>query len=143
MSEEVVDGDKPFQGPATVTLQDGTVVTLPRLTIGKIMAVTGAMSNLITAVKEKSPEVFEMLSGKEDQNIGVKMVQTLPQVFPVVLKEVVNVLSIYLNKDTKDIEENYDMEDLVAIAIPFFADITRQGSKVMGPLNDLMAKAKK
>jgi len=135
--------DKPFQNELVkVMLSNGEEVTLPRLTIGKILAVTDAMSTLISTAKEKSPEVFEMLSGKGGDNIGGQLVQTLPQLLPVLINQVVNVLGIYLGKDTAEIKENWDMGDVVAVATPFFADITAQGSKVLGPLNEALSKAK-
>lgn len=122
--------DKPFQPELVkVILTSGEVVELPRLTIGKILAVTDAMSTLITTAKDKSPEVFKMFSGEGGENFGVKLVETLPQLFPVVLDQVVNVLSIYLGREAKWIKETMDMEDLVAIATPFFADISKQGDR--------------
>jgi len=135
--------DKPFQNElAKAMLSNGEEVTLPRLTIGKILAVTDAMSVLISSAKEKSPEIFEMLSGKGGDNIGGQLVQTLPQLLPLLINQVVNVLGIYLGKDTAEIKENWDMGDVVAVATPFFADITAQGSKVLGPLNEALSKAK-
>jgi len=83
-----------------------------------------------------------MLSGKGGDNIGGQLVQTLPQLLPLLINQVVNVLGIYLGKDTAEIKENWDMGDVVAVATPFFADITAQGSKVLGPLNEAMSKAK-
>jgi len=135
--------DKPFQNELVkVMLSNGEEVTLPRLTIGKILAVTDAMSVLISSAKDKSPEIFEMLSGKGGDNIGGQLVQTLPQLLPLLINQVVNVLGIYLGKDTQEIKENWDMGDVVAVATPFFADITKQGSKVLGPLNEALSKAK-
>jgi len=135
--------DKPFQNELVkVMLSNGEEVTLPRLPIGKILAVTDAMSTLISTAKEKSPEIFEMLSGKGGDNIGGQLVQTLPQLLPLLINQVVNVLGIYLGKDTAEIKENWDMGDVVAVATPFFADITAQGSKVLGPLNEALSKAK-
>jgi len=135
--------DKPFQNELVkVMLSNGEEVTLPRLTIGKILAVTDAMSVLISSAKEKFSEIFEMLSGKGGDNIGGQLVQTLPQLLPVLINQVVNVLGIYLGKDTAEIKENWDMGDVVAVATPFFADITKQGSKVLGPLNEALSKAK-
>jgi len=135
--------DKPFQNELVkVMLSNGEEVTLPRLTIGKILAVTDAMSVLISSAKDKSPEIFEMLSGKGGDNIGGQLVQTLPQLLPLLINQVVNVLGIYLGKDTAEIKENWDMGDVVAVATPFFADITAQGSKVLGPLNEALSKAK-
>ena len=135
--------DKPFQNELVkVMLSNGEEVTLPRLTIGKILAVTDAMSVLISSAKDKSPEIFEMLSGKGGDNIGGQLVQTLPQLLPLLINQVVNVLGIYLGKDTAEIKENWDMGDVVAVATPFFADITKQGSKVLGPLNEALSKAK-
>jgi len=135
--------DKPFQNELVkVMLSNGEEVTLPRLTIGKILAVTDAMSVLISSAKEKSPEIFEMLGGKGGENAGGQLLQTLPQLLPVLGNQVVNVLSIYLGKPAQEIKDNWDMGDVVAVATPFFADITAQGNKVLGPLNEAMSKAK-
>jgi hypothetical protein len=140
MGEELAD--KPFQKELVkVTLTNGETVDLPRLTVGKIMVVTDAMSTLITSAKEKSPEIFEIISGKAGDNIGAQLVQTLPQLLPLLLEQIVNVLSLYLVRDAEWIKETMDMEDLVAVATPFFADILKQGNKVMGPLNEALKKA--
>lgn len=140
MSE--VSVDKPFQEPVVVKIQNGEEITLPRLTIGKIMAVTDAMSVLIDSAKEKSPEIFNIIGGKSGENVGVKLVETLPALFPLLLEQIVNVLSKYLGKDAEWIKDNMDMEDLVAVATPFFGGILKQGNHLLGPINEALAKIK-
>ena len=130
--------DKPFQEPVEITLVNGEKVVLPRLTIGKIMDVTDAMNELMDSAKEKTPQIFDLFTGKENDNIGMRLVQTLPTLLPVLLVQVVNLLSKYLGKDVKYVKENMDMEDMVNILTPFFGGILAQGNHLLGPLNQAL-----
>jgi len=130
--------DKPFQNAVKIQLINGEEVVLPRLTIGKIMEVTDSMNVLMESAKEKAPQVFDMFTGKDSENVGVKLVQVLPSLLPILMTQIVDLLSKYLGKDTQYIKDNMDMEDLVKILTPFFGDILKQGNHLLGPLSQAL-----
>lgn len=106
-------------------------VALPRLSLKKIMAVTDAVDKLVQSAKEKSPQLFEVFGANKDElNLGMEVVKILPNILPVLMEEITKVLAIYLDKDQEWIKDNFDMEDLVAVATPFFENILNQGSHV-------------
>jgi hypothetical protein len=140
MSEEFQDKKK------TITLgnDEKTVITLPRLSLKKILALTKAVDTLVRVAKEKSPELFTLLSQtNRDDNLtlGVELVKLAPTLLPVLMDEVSQVIGIYIDKDKEWVEDNMDLEDLVAVATPFFGLIFSQASHVMAPLANLMPKA--
>ena len=126
MSEEAFQNS-----PRTVKLSTGEEIPLPRLTLGKILAVTKSMQNLISAVKDKSPEIMNLFGGEAPENAGAILMGALPSLVGPLLEEIVIVLSDYLGKPSDWIKENMDMEDLVAVATPFFGDIFKQGNVAM------------
>jgi hypothetical protein len=117
-------------------------VILPRLTLKKIMAVTDGVDKLVNAAKEKSPQVFELFN-KNDGNIsiGIEVVKLLPAILPILMTEITNVLAAYLDKEPAWVQENMDMEDLVAVATPFFANILKQGNHLTGALGQMFPKS--
>lgn len=138
MSEE--QEKKAFTDPEEITLVNGEKVVLPRLTIGKILALTEGMDELISTAKQKAPGIFELFNGGAENN-PAELVQALPQLIPLLLSQIVKVLSTYLGKDKKWVEENMDLEDLVAVATPFFGSTIKQANHILGPLNNLFKKA--
>lgn len=131
---ENVDVTKAFDNNKVIKLVNGEEVTLPRLTIGKIMVVTDAVSTLINAAREKVPNIAGLIGADAPEGSGVLLAQALPAVIPVLMNEIVNVLAKYLGKDHDWIKDQLDMEDLVNISTPFFADIFKQGNHVAGAL---------
>lgn len=134
--------DKPFTEPGVVTLKNKEVIQLPRLTLGKIMHVTDSVNKLVDTAKEKTPQVFDILSGKMGEDVGGQLLQVLPTLLPYLLNNLVEVISKYLDKEEDWVKDNMDMEDLVAVATPFFADILVQGKHLFGPLTDALQKVK-
>ncbi len=135
--------EKPFsKALQTVELKNGTKVELPRLTLGKIMLVTDGVGKLTEAIKEKAPSLFAIFSGggQDSLAMGAEIMQTLPAVLPAVLKEVIQVISAYTGVSEKTIEDEWDAEDLVAVATPFFESILEQGSHLVKPLTSLFPK---
>jgi hypothetical protein len=134
--------DKPFTPVTnTVTLKNGKVVPLPRLTLGKIMLVTDGVTKLTDAVKEKAPGLFEIFAGsKDNMQLGADIMKIVPSVLPVVLHEVVDVLSAYTGIGKPEILDEWDAEDLVNVATPFFASILEQGNHLLNPLKGLIPK---
>lgn len=119
-------------------------VPLPRLTLKKIMAVTGAVDKLIKSAKDKSPQLFDLFTKNSDTSnlsVGVELVKLVPSLLPVIMEEMVDVIAIYLGKPKEWVEDNMDMEDLVATAQPFFVSIMKQANHVLGPLSKLFPKA--
>jgi septum formation topological specificity factor MinE len=130
-------GEKGDEGRGT------TEIELPRLTLGKIIAVTKAVETLMSSAKEKSPQLFELFTkNKENDNmqVGVELVKLLPSILPTILEEITEVIAIYINKDKEWVKNTMDVEDLVAIATPFFENILSQGSHIVGPLSNLFPK---
>jgi len=145
MSIEIVD--KPFVKPEEITLNNGEKVVLPRMTLGKILAVTDGVAKLVETAKDKAPELFSVItsSAQSDEdavNIGASIVKTLPSLLPIIMHELTSVLAAYLDKDQKWILDNMDMEDLVAVSTPFFGSILKQGNHLLGPLNQMLGKIK-
>ena len=134
---------EPFKDAQKVKLKNGEEVELPRLTLGKIMAVAKSAHKLVVAAKEHAPQIFELMNGNTTENASAQLVQALPTVFPLVLGQVIDVMSDYLGKDKDWILETMDMEDLVNVATPFFENILSQGNHLLGPLNQAMEKATK
>lgn len=118
-------------------------IELPRLTLKKILALTGAVDTLVKVAKEKSPELFELFT-KNDKNdnmsLGMELVKLAPSLLPVLLQEITNVIAIYIGQPKEWVEDNMDMEDLVAVATPFFVSISKQANHVLGPLSNLFPK---
>ena len=115
-------------------------VELPRLTLKKIMLVTGAVEKLVNVAKEKSPQLFELFSESDRSNLGIEVMKLVPSLLPVLLNEVTEVLALYTGKEKSWVEDNCDMEDLMAIATPFFQDILAQSRHLIGPLASLFPK---
>jgi hypothetical protein len=116
-------------------------IVLPRMTLKKIMAVTDGMDKLVQSAKEKSPQVFEIFNKTDDNlSLGLEIVKVLPSILPLLMSEIINILSVYLEKDKDWIENNFDMEDLVAVATPFFEDILKQGSHLTDALTRMFPK---
>lgn len=138
--------DKPFVKEKQIIMigeEKNIPVELPRLTLKKIMAVTDGVDKLVNAAREKSPQVFELFNrngNSTDISLGMELVKLLPSILPVLMNEITNVLATYLNKDKEWVEDNMDMEDLVAVATPFFGNILRQGTHLTGALSNLFPK---
>lgn len=116
-------------------------VVLPRMTLKKIMAVTHAVDKLVKSAQEKSPQFFELFSGRTDTTgIGLEIVKLLPTMLPPILDEVIEVIAIYINKDKEWVSDNMDVEDLVAVATPFFGAIMAQATHVVNPLSNMFQK---
>lgn len=118
-------------------------ILLPRLTLKKILALTEAVDTLVKAAKEKSPQLFEIFTKNQNNDnlsVGVELVKLAPSILPVLLGEISQVLAIYINRDKEWVEDNLDLEDLVAIATPFFGHISKQASHILGPLSNLFPK---
>lgn len=130
--------DKPFTPAEKIKLSNGDEITLPRMTLGKILATTDSMGKLIEAIKKKAPDLFDLFSGTNNQDneqLGMHVIKALPVVIPLVADEVVTVLASYLNKDKQWILDQMDVEDLVAVATPFFASTTQQTNHLLKALN--------
>jgi len=137
--------DKPFQSDRQVVMvgeKKDIEVVIPRLTLKKIMAVTGSVDRLVKSAKEKSPELFDLFTkdGVENKNLAVELVKLTPTILPIILQDVIDILSIYLDKP-KEFIEDMDVADLVAVATPFFVDISKQGNHLLGPLGSLFQKS--
>lgn len=118
-------------------------IELPRLTLKKIMLVTGAVEKLVKTAQEKSPQLFELFSktGETDKNqLTMEVVKLIPALLPVIMEEVTEVIAIYIGKDKDWVQDNLDVEDLVAIGTPFFQNILQQGNHLLGPLANLFPK---
>jgi len=137
--------DKPFvKEKQTVKIGENKDIELelPRLTLSKIMAVTSGIDKLVSTAREKSPQVFELFSGKDEGvNLGLELVKMLPSILPVIMNEMTSVIGAYLGKDKQWIEDNMDMEDLVAVATPFFASILQQGNHLTNALGQMFPTA--
>jgi hypothetical protein len=117
-----------------IKLTNGEEVELPRMTIGKILAVTNAISVLVKTVKKEYPDLFK----EEDLNIGqlgMVLIRSLPEMFPVIGDQVVTVIATYLGKETKWVHNTMDLEDLVNVATPFLQTIMSQGNHLLGAIN--------
>lgn len=132
--------DKPFKGPVEIELKNGEKVILPRLTLGKIVAVTDSMNTLISIAQEKTPQLFDVISGKSGDNAGSQIIQMLPTILPYLISELIIVISAYLGKEEDWVKDNMDMEDLVAVATPFFGDILVQGKHLIAPVTEALKK---
>lgn len=124
-----------------VKLKNGENVVLPKLTIGKIMMITDSMNELIKEAGMQAPELIKIFT-EDSEAAGINLVKSLPTLLPVLLGQVVKVLSKYLGIEEEFIKDNMDLEDLVNVTTPFLANILAQGNHLVGPLNQAMAKLK-
>ena len=117
-----------------VKLSNGEEIKLPRMTLGKILAVTNAISTLVKAVKKEYPELFK---GNEVDmaKIGMHILNFLPEMLPVVGNEVIGVIATYLGKKPEWVADTMDAEDLVNVATPFLQTIMSQGNHLLGAIN--------
>ncbi len=124
----------------TVKLSCGEEVTLPRMTIGKILSVTHALSELARVAKEKHPELLDTTDWEKDPgSVGTKILKALPEILPTVADQVVGILASYLGKPDDWIKDNMDLEDLSKVATPFFEAFMVQGNHLLGGFNSLTA----
>ncbi len=119
----------------TVKLVDGTDIVLPRLTIGKVLAVSKSLATLVKKIKTESPDLMSAESyDPEKGTASAQVLAALPAMLPVVLEEVVDLVANYLGKDVSEVQE-LEVEDIIAIATPFFASILASGNKAMDAFN--------
>lgn len=122
----------------TLILSNGEQVVLPRMTIGKILSVTNAISILVKAVKKEYPDFFK---NEDYGTIAMQFIKCLPEMFPVIGEQVVGVIATYLGKDNAWVNDVMDMEDLVAVATPFLQTIMAQGNHLLGAINQSLGKS--
>lgn len=124
-----------------VSLSNGEEVELPRLTIGRLKTVSKSVANLVTKIKEAAPDVFSMDVSTDSAALtaGARIMGALPSVLPEVFDEVVAVVSSYLNKDQKWVEESLDLEDMSKILYPFFGSILSQGNILLSAFNEAVS----
>lgn len=120
----------------TLRLNGGDVIKIPRLTIGKILSISSAISKLAKAAKEEAPELFSAKEWAENpEAFGPKLVGALPILFPVLSEQIVDVVASYIGREPDWVKENIDLEDLGEIATPLFASLLSQGNLLMGKIN--------
>lgn len=112
-----------------VTLSDGTEIELPRLTNGRMAHISKSLSHLIDVVIEKAPEgTFngwfggQQKDGAASSDLGMQIVKLLPQMFPIVLDEIISLMALYLDEPREWIEE-LSPEDLTKIFSPFLKSV--------------------
>lgn len=120
----------------TLRLNNNEVIKIPRLTIGKILSISSAISKLAKAAKEEAPELFSAKDWSENpEAFGPKLVASLPLLFPVLSEQIVAVVASYIGKEPEWVKETLDLEDLGEIATPLFASLLSQGNLLMGKIN--------
>jgi hypothetical protein len=108
--------------------EDGRIdIELPRLTTGKMSDISESLANLIDAVSDKAPEgLLDAWTGKskdiDEGDLGLKIIKLLPQIFPIVLKEVIELLAAYLDEPVEWVRQ-LSTEDLSKIFSPFLTSI--------------------
>jgi hypothetical protein len=121
-----------------VELSTGETIELPRMTLGKILVVTNAITKLVAAAKQHFPEVFtENTLDRNPAQFGLTIIKSLPEMFPILSEEILTVVGSYLGKDVPWLKENLDLEDISKIAPPFFQAIMAQANHIMGVVNHL------
>lgn len=129
--------------PIKIELTNGSQIELPRMTLGKILAVTNAIAALVKAAKKEFPELFEETSATaEPTQFGLKLLRSLPEIFPILSEQIVKVVAVYINQDEAWVRENLDMEDIANIAPPFLASIMKQGNHLYGVINQALGTKK-
>lgn len=118
----------------TIKLTTGEDLVLPRMTLGKILAVTNAISTLVKAVKKEYPDLFK---GNETDMaaIGMHILNFLPEMLPTIGNEIIGVIATYLGKPPTWVADTMDAEDLVNVATPFLQTIMKQGNHLLGAIN--------
>jgi len=125
--------------PKIVKLSCGEEIKLPRMTIGKILSVTHALSELAKVTKEKHPELLDSTDWEKDPgSAGARILKALPEILPTVADQIIDIVATYLNKDTDWIKENMDLEDLAKVAFPFFEAFMAQSNHLVGAFNSLV-----
>ncbi len=120
----------------SIVLPSGEELTVPRLTIGRILTVTNNIAELVKAAKEEIPELLDLESTvKNPAEIGTRILQAIPAMLPKVSQHIVSIVACYIDKDEDWVKDNLDLEDLTAIATPFFENILHQGNLVMSMIN--------
>lgn len=120
----------------TIVLPSGEELTVPRLTIGRILTVTNNIAELVKAAKEEIPELLDLDSTvKNPAEIGTRILQAIPAMLPKVSQHIVSIVACYIDKEEGWVKDNLDLEDLTAIATPFFENILHQGNLVMSMIN--------
>lgn len=129
--------DECFVHTEKVKLKNKEEVVLPPLTLRKILAVTKGVANLVEAAKKEFPELATLFEqGDNPTQIGLIVVQKLPSLIPQVLGELTDVLATYLDKPKEYILDNFEIEDLVAVSTPFFANILRGANITLDTFNN-------
>lgn len=120
----------------TIKLPNGEELEVPRLTIGRILTVTNHIAELVKAAKEEVPGLLDLdAATKDPTEIGTRILQAIPAILPKVSEHIVSIVSVYINKDEDWVKDTLDLEDLAAIASPFFENILHQGNLVMKMVN--------
>jgi hypothetical protein len=117
-----------------IKLTSGEEITLPRMTLGKILAVTNAISTLVKAVKKEYPDLFKD-SEVDVAALGLHIIRCLPEMLPVIGDQIVGVIATYIGKESKWVMANMDIEDLVNVATPFLQITMQQGNHLLGAIN--------
>jgi len=126
-----------------IVLPNGEELNIPRLTIGRILTVTNHISELVKAVKEEVPNLFdfdEKAAESGQIEIGTRILQAIPAILPNVSEHIVSVVACYIDKEEQWVKDTLDLEDLIAIATPFFENILHQGSQVMAQINKKISR---
>lgn len=124
-----------------IELPSGEAIEVPRLTIGRILAVTNHIAELVKAAKQEVPELLDMeAAGKDPSIFGARILQAIPEILPKVSDHIVSIVASYINKEEDWVRENLDLEDVAAIATPFFANILHQGNHILGVVNKAMSQ---
>ncbi len=124
--------------PKKIILSCGEEITLPRMTIGKILHVTHALSELAKVTKKEFPDLLTGVEMDKDPGVaGTKILKALPEILPVVADQVVDLIASYLGKETAWVKDNMDLEDLSKVAFPFFEAFMAQSNHLVGAFNKI------
>jgi hypothetical protein len=102
--------------------------------------ISKSLSKLIDAVTEKAPEgTFSAFTNSVNKNndeknnadIGMNIIKLLPQMFPIVLDEVIELMAKYLDEPREWVEE-LPTEDLAKIFAPFLKNILVNMNQLLG-----------
>lgn len=123
----------------TVTLSNGDFIELNKMTLRRVLSSSIILSELVTEIKLKYPEVVTNLFDIKTGTIHSDYIPTLinelpiliPGVFPTVLNKLADLSVIFTNVDKNIILDEWTMEDLVEVSKPFFGYILKSLNQVM------------
>lgn len=114
-----------------ITLATGATLQLPRLTGKRIIASSRSVANLLRALKEAMPETFVI-----DPNAPRAALQVISMILdaaPMVMEHVIPAVADYLGLK-REIVEDWDGEDIMKCAGPFFVSYLRTGNTLLSHL---------